>query len=49
MSFEEVAEKFLGCADFAGHPRDKAEAVIERVRALEEVADIGQVTALLVP
>ena len=49
MSFDDVAEKFLGCAEFAGHPRDKAEAVIERVRTLEEVTDIGEVTALLVP
>lgn len=47
MSYDEVAEKFLGCADFAGHPRDKAEAVIEKVRKLEEVDDIAEVTALL--
>ena len=47
MSFEEVAEKFLGCADFAGHPRDKAEAVIDKVRALETVDDITELTALL--
>ena len=47
MSCEEVAEKFLGCADFAGHPRDKAEAVIDKVRGLETVDDITQVTALL--
>jgi 2-methylcitrate dehydratase PrpD len=47
MSYDEVAEKFLGCADFAGHPRDKAEAVIERVDTLETVGDITEVTALL--
>ncbi len=47
MSYDEVAEKFLGCADFAGHPRDKAEAVIEMVRGLEGVADITELTALL--
>ncbi len=49
MSYGEVAEKFLGCADFAGHPRDKAEAVIEKVRGLEEVGDITELTALLSP
>ncbi len=49
MSYEEVAEKFLGCADFAGHPRDKSEVLVERVRTLEEVGDIADVTALLVP
>lgn len=47
MSYDEVAEKFLGCADFAGHQRDKAEVVIERVRTLESVGDITEVTALL--
>jgi 2-methylcitrate dehydratase PrpD len=47
MSYDEVAEKFLGCADFAGHPRAAAEAVIERVDTLETVDDITEVTALL--
>jgi 2-methylcitrate dehydratase PrpD len=36
MSFEEVAEKFRGCADFAKWPSEKAEAVVAAVRNLEK-------------
>jgi 2-methylcitrate dehydratase PrpD len=48
MSFDEVAEKFLDCAAFAGHPADRARAVVDRVRDLENVAEMGEVTALLI-
>ena len=47
MSFDEVAEKFLDCASFAGHPADRARAVVDRVRGLEKVADIAELTGLL--
>ncbi|MQA64883.1 MAG: MmgE/PrpD family protein [Alphaproteobacteria bacterium] len=47
MSFDEVAEKFLDCAAFAGHPTDRARAVVDRVRRFERVAEMGEVTALL--
>jgi 2-methylcitrate dehydratase PrpD len=47
MSYDEVAEKFLGCAAFAEWPGAKANQVIELVRKLEEVPDIRALTALL--
>lgn len=47
MSFDEVAEKFLDCAGFAGHPADRARAVVEKVRGLEKLADMAEITALL--
>jgi 2-methylcitrate dehydratase PrpD len=46
MSFDEVAEKFLGCAAFAKWPREKVERVIEMVRKLEALADVRALTAL---
>src|SRR5215470_12464873 len=46
MSFDEVAEKFLGCAAFAEWPTSKANQVIEMVRKLEDVPDIRMMTAL---
>ncbi|MGE0652863.1 MAG: MmgE/PrpD family protein [Alphaproteobacteria bacterium] len=47
MSFDEVADKFLDCAAFAGHPADRARAMVDRVRDLENVAQMGELTALL--
>ncbi len=47
MSYDEVAEKFLGCAAFAEWPDAKAKQVIDLVRKLEDVSDIRAVTALL--
>jgi 2-methylcitrate dehydratase PrpD len=47
MSYDEVADKFRGCADFAKWPRQKAEAVIEFVKTLESVPDVGRLTARL--
>src|ERR1700676_699524 len=46
MSFDEVAEKFQGCAAFAEWPSSKATQVIEMVRKLESVADVRTLTAL---
>ncbi len=46
MSFDEVAEKFRGCADFAKWPHDKAEKIISAVRNLEDVRDVRTITAL---
>jgi 2-methylcitrate dehydratase PrpD len=46
MSFEEVAEKFQGCAAFAEWPKSKADRVIELVRKLEDVSDVRILTAL---
>jgi 2-methylcitrate dehydratase PrpD len=47
MSYEEAAEKFRGCADFAKWPRAKTEAVIEMVRTLDTAPDVGKLTAAL--
>src|SRR5262249_49371281 len=48
MSYDEVAEKFRGCADFAGWPRAGADAIIEAVRRLETLQDIRSLMALCV-
>src|SRR5258706_3215764 len=47
MSYDEVAEKFRGCAAFAEWPSSKANQVIDMVRKLEDVSDIRTLTALL--
>lgn len=47
MSYDEVAEKFLGCAAFAEWPMPKAKQVVELVRKLEDVSDVRTLTALL--
>jgi 2-methylcitrate dehydratase PrpD len=47
MSYDDVAEKFLGCAAFAEWPTSKANQVIETVRKLEDVSDVRTLTALL--
>src|SRR5229473_4850230 len=46
MSYDEVAEKFRGCAAFAEWPSAKANQVIDLVRKLEDVPDIRTLTAL---
>ena len=46
MSYDEVAEKFRGCAAFAEWPRAKANQVVELVRKLEDVPDVRTLTAL---
>ena len=47
MSYDEVAEKFRGCAEFAGFPEERAGRVIETVRRMEDVRDMREVGALL--
>jgi 2-methylcitrate dehydratase PrpD len=47
MSYDEVAEKFRGCAAFAEWPSSKANQVIDLVRKLEDVSDVRTLTALL--
>lgn len=46
MSYDEVAEKFLGCAAFAEWPTSKAKQVIDAVRKLEDISDVRTLTAL---
>ena len=47
MTYDEVAEKFRGCAEFAGWKKAAAEALITRVRGLEEMADVRALAQLL--
>jgi 2-methylcitrate dehydratase PrpD len=47
MSYDDVAEKFRGCAAFAEWPSSKANQVIDMVRQLENVSDVRTLTALL--
>lgn len=49
MSYEEVADKFRGCSDFAQWPRKKADAVIELVKTIESASDMSRMTAALAP
>lgn len=47
MTYEEVADKFRGNAEFLKWPSQKAETVIELVRTLEAVPDMSKFTAAL--
>jgi len=47
MSYDEVADKFRGCAEFAKWPPAKAEAVIASVKSLENEADMSKLVAAL--
>ncbi|MGH9680085.1 MAG: MmgE/PrpD family protein [Candidatus Acidiferrales bacterium] len=47
MSYDEVADKFRGCGEFAKWPTKKVEAVIEAVKTMEEVPDVSKLAALL--
>ena len=47
MSYDEVADKFRGCAEFAKWPAAKTESVIAVVKSLETASDISKLAALL--
>ena len=47
MSYDEVADKFRGCAEFAKWPAAKTEAVIAAVKTLETAPDVSKLTAAL--
>jgi 2-methylcitrate dehydratase PrpD len=47
MSYDEVADKFRGCAEFTKWPTAKTEAVITAVKSLESLAELGKLTAAL--
>ena len=47
MSFEEVADKFRGCAEFAKWPKEKAEGVINFVKTLETAPNMSKLSGLL--
>jgi 2-methylcitrate dehydratase PrpD len=46
MSYDEVAEKFLGCAEFAQWPLARANKIVEMVRHLEDLEDMRTLTGL---
>jgi 2-methylcitrate dehydratase PrpD len=46
MSYDEVAEKFQGCAEFAQWPADRTRKIIEMVRSLETLQDMRTLTQL---
>ncbi|MBI4185390.1 MAG: MmgE/PrpD family protein [Proteobacteria bacterium] len=48
MGFDEVADKFRECAEFARWPAKKADSVVGLVRNLGAVKEIGELTRLLV-
>ena len=47
MSYEEVADKFRGCAEFAGWPKEKSETIIDLVATLDTAAGVEDLTAAL--
>lgn len=49
MSYEEIAQKFRGCAAHAEWPADRTEALIEKVADLERLEDVGTLARLATP
>lgn len=47
MSYDDVADKFRGCAEFAHWPTQKGEAIVRFVRNLETQSDMRGLAALL--
>ena len=47
ISYDEVADKFRGCAEFAGWSRDKTQALIEAVHDLENLGSARELTRLM--
>ncbi|MDQ3560316.1 MAG: MmgE/PrpD family protein [Pseudomonadota bacterium] len=47
MSYDEVAEKFRECAEYARWAKSRAEDVVGMVRDLEDIGEIGRLTAAL--
>lgn len=47
MSYDEVADKFRGCAEFARWDSRRTEEIIEIVRGLETLGSVRELAALL--
>jgi len=47
MSYDEVADKFRGCAEFAKWPAVKTESIIAAVKSLENLTDMNKIAAAL--
>jgi 2-methylcitrate dehydratase PrpD len=46
MSYDECADKFRGCAEFAKWPKDKTDKIIETVRRLQDLKNIRDLMKL---
>jgi 2-methylcitrate dehydratase PrpD len=49
MSYEEVADKFYGCAEFAEWPMGKAKQIVELVKDFESEPDVHRLVGLCTP
>ncbi len=49
MSYDEVADKFRGCAEFANWDEDRTDQIVETVRGLERLDSVSELTRLLAP
>jgi 2-methylcitrate dehydratase PrpD len=47
MTYDEVTDKFKGCAEFVKWPAAKTQSVIQSVKSLETVADVSRLAGLL--
>ena len=47
MTYEDEADKFRGCAEFAKWPSTKVESVIQIVRTFEKAPDVSKISAAL--
>ena len=47
MSYDEVADKFRGCARFANWDAERTERIVETVSHLEELESVRELTRLL--
>lgn len=47
MSYTEVADKFRGCAEYAGWSKDKTETLIDMVASLDDAPDASALAAAL--
>jgi hypothetical protein len=46
MSYDQVAEKFYGCAEYAKWPTGKSKQIVEFVRNLERATDMRELISL---
>ncbi len=47
MTFEEAAQKFRGCAEFAGWPKAKTEKIVAFINGLDSAPDVSTLSPLL--
>jgi 2-methylcitrate dehydratase PrpD len=47
FTYDEVADKFYGCADYAGWPRAKAEEIVSLTAELDSLANLAELTKAL--